>query len=176
MNVGDEYSGRSRKRGHRHFRDAHVSISGPAGRRSRDYFRRGLELFDDEASRSPRFVTKADGDARWPSCRAAPIRSNNASALIYFTGVTLARKRCYITTPYFIPDRADDPPRWSRRRARRCSRARPSTCLVGLPGRRRFKTTRRRGESACSPQYFASIVHLRTIGLIEARFLPKRPI
>ena len=37
---------------------------------------------------------------------SGPDQERNASRLVYFAGIASARERCYLTSPYFIPDEA----------------------------------------------------------------------
>ena len=115
MNIGDEYSGRSRRRGDQHFRDTHLEIEGAAARCFRQVF---LEdwMF---ASDSPLDLshTNQDGAAIGreadPSATAVvsaipsgPDQTHNASWHVYFAAIAMARERLFLTSPYFIPDPA----------------------------------------------------------------------
>ncbi len=107
MNVGDEYSGRSKRKGAQHFRDSHLRIEGPAARYFAEIFAEdwkfavGEQLDDSspEALDSPR-----SGTAEVCPLPSGPDQEWNTSALTYFAGITGARKNCFLTTPYFVPD------------------------------------------------------------------------
>lgn len=109
MNVGDEYSGRSRLRGGQHFRDSHLRIQGSAVRYFAQVFVEdwlfavGEPLSLPAASAEPAVVAGSSLVCPLPS---GPDQRLNASAHAYFAGIMTARKTCYLTTPYFAPDEA----------------------------------------------------------------------
>lgn len=106
MNIGDEYSGSRRRRRLGPWRDTHLRIRGPA---VRDLALTFAEDWD--------FAT---GERILPADRAQPIpgassiiavipsgpdqENLNATGYAYFAAITSAQSRCYLTSPYFVPD------------------------------------------------------------------------
>ena len=111
MNVGDEYAGGSwiapgsgRGRRNRPWHDAHLRIEGPA-------------VFD-LATVFAEDWTFASGERLVPSSIPLPVRGGsvvavlpsgpdqdaNANAHVYFAALSGALERCWLTTPYFVPD------------------------------------------------------------------------
>jgi cardiolipin synthase len=107
MNVGDQYSGRSRRRGARHFRDTHLEVAGPAvadlGRIFREdwAYATGGDATLPEPPSVPAPIDRGSAVAVLPS---GPDQELNASGMVYFNGVAAARERVFLTSPYFIPD------------------------------------------------------------------------
>lgn len=105
MNVGDEYSGRSRLRGEQHFLDSHLEVRGPA-------VRAFLNVFADDWSFATGVVLEisderahtAYGGAVVAALPSGPDDEDNASACAYFEAITSSRRSCFLTTPYFVPD------------------------------------------------------------------------
>jgi cardiolipin synthase len=105
INVGDEYRGRAAP-----WRDTHLSLEGPAARQLAHVFaedwsfatKEHVDAPDDEPGR-PR------GDAVVSVVKSGPDIDGPAREAIhrlFFAAITLARSRVYVTTPYFVPDRA----------------------------------------------------------------------
>jgi len=105
INVGDEYRG---ARGP--WRDTHLAVHGPAAAALAHVFeqdwtfatRRELAGLDDPPRRE-------HGDATVAIVRSGPdIRGTERETIhrVFFSAITIARSRVYVTTPYFIPDRA----------------------------------------------------------------------
>ncbi|HVP68220.1 MAG TPA: cardiolipin synthase [Anaeromyxobacteraceae bacterium] len=107
MNVGDEYSGRARRRGLAHFRDSHLAIEGPAVGDLSSIFAEDWHLATGQRV-APRVspVPVAGGDARVAVIPSGPDQDYNATGMVYFASIGSARRRCWITTPYFVPDGA----------------------------------------------------------------------
>lgn len=107
MNVGDEYSGRSRRKGKQHFLDSHLALRGPsvgdlAQTFAEDwYFATGAEL-----ARPERPAPVPGQDSVVAIVPSGPDQEHNATGLIYFSGAVTARRRMWLTSPYFIPDEA----------------------------------------------------------------------
>jgi len=105
MNVGDEYSGRARRKGAQHFHDTHLEVRGPAvldlARTFAEdwWFATGEDLSVAHMP-SPRGV----GEAIVAVVPSGPDQTLNAHALVTFAGVATAHRRCYLSSPYFIPD------------------------------------------------------------------------
>jgi len=111
MNVGDDYAGGSwiatgsrRGRRNRPWHDAHLRLEGPA-------------VFD-LATVFAEDWTFASGERLVPSSIPLPSRDGsvvavlpsgpdqtaNANAHVYFSALSGALERCWLTTPYFVPD------------------------------------------------------------------------
>jgi len=103
MNVGDEYSGRARRRGAWHFRDAHLSLAGPAVADLALVFADDWSFAAGDEPALPPAAPPGDG-AMVALVPSGPDQLVNASGLVYFTGIATARRRCWLTTPYFVPD------------------------------------------------------------------------
>lgn len=103
MNVGDEYSGRARRRGAVHFRDAHLVLSGPAVADVAQVFADDWSFATREEPALPAPAPPGEGSVVGlvPS---GPDQRVNASGLVYFAGIATARRSCWLTTPYFVPD------------------------------------------------------------------------
>ncbi len=111
MNVGDEYAGGSwisagTGRGHRNrpWHDAHLRLEGPAVFDLATVFAEDWTFASGERlvpSSIP--LPSADGSvvAVLPS---GPDQTANANAHIYFAALSGALERCWLTTPYFVPD------------------------------------------------------------------------
>lgn len=106
MNVGDEYSGRSRLKGDQHFRDSHLHIEGPAVRHFAEVFIEDWSFAAGEALEPPAVTAEVTGTALVCPLPSGPDQRWNASAHAFFGGIMSARKTCYLTTPYFAPDEA----------------------------------------------------------------------
>lgn len=105
MNIGDEYLGGNPKFGY--WRDTHVRVEGDAVYFLQNtfltdwYFASGValseskyypELHNIESKQSVQVVT------------SGPDEHMDAILQVYFTAITTAKQRVYITTPYFVPD------------------------------------------------------------------------
>lgn len=104
MNVGDEYSGRSKRRGGQHFRDTHLAIEGPAVRQYAELFVEDWKFATDEALTIADRPRSAPGSSIVCPLPSGPDQILNASAHVFFAGIMSARSRCFLTTPYFVPD------------------------------------------------------------------------
>jgi cardiolipin synthase len=106
MNIGDEYSGRARRRGSLHFKDTHLRLEGPCVQHLEEVFREdwlfasGQEL---AASKTPPLPC-ADHTARVAVVPSGPDQERNASHLLYFAVIARAQNSIRLTSPYFVPD------------------------------------------------------------------------
>lgn len=105
MNVGDEYSGRGRRKGLRHYLDSHLAIRGPAAGDLARVFAEDWAFATGTVPSEPPPAAPA-GDSVVGVVPSGPDQQPNANALVCFAGVASARSRCYLTSPYFIPDEA----------------------------------------------------------------------
>ncbi|MBK6940039.1 MAG: cardiolipin synthase [Planctomycetes bacterium] len=104
MNVGNEYSGRVRRRGDLLFRDSHVQIDGPAVADLAQVFREDWAFATGEALDPPQFCGVPQGAARVGIVPSGPDQSVNANSMVYFASINAARQHVSLTSPYFIPD------------------------------------------------------------------------
>jgi cardiolipin synthase len=105
MNVGEEYSGgRGRKRVAA-WRDTLLVLEGPAAGAFAEVFAEDWSFATgtEEILEVSRDATGSNGSlvAVLPS---GPDQEANAARLAYFAGITSAVSRCWIASPYFIPD------------------------------------------------------------------------
>jgi cardiolipin synthase len=106
MNVGDEYSGRARRRGTLHFSDTHLCLAGPCVDDLEEVFAEDWYFATGETLALPERQGVMPGNACVAIVPSGPDQSLNASHLSYFTGITSARRSVWLTSPYFIPDEA----------------------------------------------------------------------
>ncbi|TLM69193.1 MAG: cardiolipin synthase [Deltaproteobacteria bacterium] len=106
MNVGDEYSGRARRRGTLHFSDTHLRLEGPCVADLEEVFAEDWKFATGESPDYPDRQIVARGNARIAIVPSGPDQLRNASQLNYFAGITSARRSVWLTSPYFIPDEA----------------------------------------------------------------------
>lgn len=107
MNVGDEYSGRARRRGEQHFRDTHLALRGPAVRDLALIFAEDWSFATEEPlALPPRPAPLPQGAALVGIVPSGPDQRHNASGLAYFACMSSASERLYLSSPYFIPDEA----------------------------------------------------------------------
>lgn len=109
FNVGDQYLGRKKKFGH--WRDTHLKVSGSAV-----YYLQAHFLLDWNASavKEPMAVTKRlyfpdleeslQGDTNMQIVTSGPDSDDEQIKMGYIRLIQLAKKRCWIQTPYLIPD------------------------------------------------------------------------
>ena len=106
MNVGDEYSGRSRRRGERFFRDTHLELRGPVVQGLTQAFAEDWFFSTREplALDEPQAPAAAAGTAGVAILTSGPDQEWNVSSHALFATIAKARQRLWIATPYFIPD------------------------------------------------------------------------
>jgi cardiolipin synthase len=105
MNVGDEYSGARRHARDLPWRDTLLVLEGPAAAALAEVF---AEDWCFATSTEEMLEISAPAPSEAGSLVAVlpsgPDQEANANRLAYFAGITLAVSRCWITSPYFIPD------------------------------------------------------------------------
>ena len=106
MNVGDEYSGRARRRGTLHFSDTHLRLEGPCVDDLEEVFAQDWQFATGEPLDLPLRQEERPGGATVAVVPSGPDQLRNASQLNYFTGITSAQRSVWLTSPYFIPDEA----------------------------------------------------------------------
>jgi cardiolipin synthase len=121
MNVGDEYSGRRRREGVQTFRDSHLELRGPSVHELALAFVEDWSFAAGETlALPPRPRTHAPrkgGETAMTASSAArsigtvvaivpsgPDQEHNSSAYVHFAAIASARKRVFLTSPYFIPN------------------------------------------------------------------------
>jgi len=108
MNIGNQYSGRlKRKKKETLFRDTHLKLQGPA-------IGDLLQIFMEDWKFATGHTLKYQYTPSSPTEKGQSVvavvpsgpdqKHYNASSLVYFVGITSAKKYCYLSTPYFIPD------------------------------------------------------------------------
>ncbi len=105
MNVGDEYSGRGRRRGLHHFHDTHLVLEGPAAYALARTFAEDWAFATDEpldVEFDPR--PAEGGEAVVAALPSGPDQPFNASQVTYTTAIARARHRVFLSSAYFVPD------------------------------------------------------------------------
>jgi cardiolipin synthase A/B len=111
MNIGDEYFRRRRRHraaARQPYRDTHLRLRGPCLEALARTFAEDWNFAAEEKLDLPRPPPPAANGlgsivAVVPS---GPHQEYNASQYAYFAAISSARRRVYLTTPYFIPDDA----------------------------------------------------------------------
>lgn len=106
MNMGNEYSGRfRRKKGSVFFRDTHLALQGPAVADLAQTFAEDWAFATGDTLICPDPSNSVEGGTSIVTVvPSGPDQKYNASSLVYFAGITSAQRYCYISSPYFIPD------------------------------------------------------------------------
>ncbi|MCS6898984.1 MAG: cardiolipin synthase [Myxococcales bacterium] len=106
MNIGDEYRSRNPEIGH--WRDTHARVRGPAALRLQEIFAEDWHFATGEdCMLEPRTVhVEPRGDVLVEVLESGPDRTAETIYYRIFVAITRAEKRVWLTTPYFIPDRA----------------------------------------------------------------------
>jgi len=104
LNIGDEYLGENKRLGH--WRDSSLRVEGPAVESLQRIF---IEDWDFAAGESLEggayFQAAADaGDEQVQVIQSGPDQEVKAIREIYFAAVFKARRRLWITSPYYVPD------------------------------------------------------------------------
>jgi cardiolipin synthase len=105
INIGDEYLGKDPELGY--WRDTNIQVTGPAASHlqlifAEDWYYVTGELLTKAYVKPP--PQDVEGGGIVQIVPSGPDRSRNQIAHLYFTAITSARKRLFITTPYFVPD------------------------------------------------------------------------
>ncbi len=107
MNIGDEYSGRARRRGRESFRDTHLRLHGPAVADLSQIFVEDWAYATGETLEPPkRSALSSSGTSAVAIVPSGPDQDLNATQLVYFTAINAARSRLWLASPYFIPEEA----------------------------------------------------------------------
>jgi cardiolipin synthase len=108
-NVGVEYLGQSARFGH--WRDTHIEVRGPAVAAIQWSFIQDWHWATDEILEPPWSCTAAPGDGAASAERGnvmvlptSPARDVSICSLMLLAAISAARRRVWITSPYFVPD------------------------------------------------------------------------
>jgi len=106
MNIGDEYRGLDPAIGH--WRDTQARVCGPAALRLQEIFAEDWHFSTGERCNGERFLITPDqpGSVLVEVIESGPDRTAEAIYRRLFVAITRANHRVWLTTPYFIPDRA----------------------------------------------------------------------
>ncbi|HKB70032.1 MAG TPA: cardiolipin synthase [Thermoanaerobaculia bacterium] len=106
MNIGDEYSGHRGRRAVRAWRDTLLVLEGPAAGALAEVFAEDWSFATgtEEILDAPRQAEAESGGSLVSILPSGPDQEANAARLAYFAGITSAVSRCWIASPYFIPD------------------------------------------------------------------------
>jgi cardiolipin synthase len=106
VNIGDEYTGRKQRVGP--WRDSHIHIQGPAVNHLQEIFAEDWHFTTGEDLISEHWYPEQQpaGDLMVQIIASGPDTETMPIQRIFFTAITSAQDRIYLTTPYFIPDQA----------------------------------------------------------------------
>ncbi|MBW2730770.1 MAG: cardiolipin synthase [Deltaproteobacteria bacterium] len=106
VNIGDEYTGRQKRTGA--WRDTHLRVEGTATAHLQEIFAEDWHFATGrEPSEQGWFPHVSPcGAARVHIVASGPDTDTQPLQRIFFSAVTLAKERVYLTTPYFVPDQA----------------------------------------------------------------------
>ena len=106
LNIGDEYQGRKKK--YAPWRDTHMRAEGPAAWRLQEIFAEDWFFATDEDLIEPRYFPplQPEGEDLIQVVESGPDQPYETIHTVFFTAITEAQERVYITTPYFVPDAA----------------------------------------------------------------------
>lgn len=104
MNVGDDYLGKDPKMGN--WRDTHLRLEGDAVYDLQYVFLKDWKLAAGDWLSHPRFFPEhhCSGEEAVLIVASGPDGAVDGSQEMFFGALTAARKRIWITSPYFIPD------------------------------------------------------------------------
>ena len=110
MNVGDEYAGggsrsaRSGAKARRPWHDAHLRVEGPAVFDLATVFAEDWTFAAEDRLVPASIPLPVPGGSVVAVLPSGPDQTANANAHTYFSALSGALERCWLTTPYFIPD------------------------------------------------------------------------
>ena len=111
MNIGDEYalgsriaSGSGKGGRNRPWRDAHLRVEGPAVFDLATVFAEDWTFAAGEHLVPSSIPLPAGGGSVVAVLPSGPDQTANANAHTYFAALSGAHERCWLTTPYFVPD------------------------------------------------------------------------
>jgi cardiolipin synthase len=106
LNIGDEYQGRKKK--YAPWRDTHMQVEGPAAWRLQEIFAEDWFFATDEDLVDPDHFPELESveEELVQVVDSGPDQPNENIHAVFFTAITEAQEKVYITTPYFVPDPA----------------------------------------------------------------------
>jgi cardiolipin synthase len=106
INIGDEYRGRRKK--HPVWRDTHMMLQGPAVQQLQEVFAEDWFFAANENITEYRYFPDviSAGNQIVQIIASGPDYNLEAIQKIFFTAISSAQQRVYITTPYLVPDQA----------------------------------------------------------------------
>lgn len=107
MNIGDEYVGQ-KKGAIAQWRDTHLRICGPAVAHLQEVFTEDWHFCTGEDINQERYYPdqQAAGKQLVQIIASGPDSGEQSMQRVFFTAITSARSRIWLTTPYFVPDEA----------------------------------------------------------------------
>jgi cardiolipin synthase len=104
LNIGDEYLGKNKRLGH--WRDTSVMVEGPAVESLQRTFIEDWDFAAGESLEGGAYYRAASGagDDVVQVITSGPDQEVKAIREIYFAAIFKARRRLWITTPYYVPD------------------------------------------------------------------------
>lgn len=106
MNIGDDYLGKDPKMGY--WRDTHLRLEGDAVYHLQYVFLKDWRLAAGDSMSHPRFFPAhaVSSQAAVQIVASGPDGAIDTTQEMYFASLCAAKKRIWITSPYFIPDPA----------------------------------------------------------------------
>ncbi|MGH9442301.1 MAG: cardiolipin synthase, partial [Thermoanaerobaculia bacterium] len=106
MNIGNEYSGSRGRSRQKPWRDTLLILHGPAAGQLGEVFAEDWSFAtgSEELLDVPKAAEAPEGRSLVAVLPSGPDQEANANRLGYFAGITSAVSRCFIASPYFIPD------------------------------------------------------------------------
>jgi len=108
LNIGDEYLGKNRRLGF--WRDTHIKVEGEAVYNLQSIFFRDWEFLCNEEIEFRKYFPKLNqyGEKLVQITASGPDSDWESILQAYFTMISTAEKRIWITTPYLVPDESID--------------------------------------------------------------------
>ncbi len=103
MNIGDEYSGAARRRV-KAWRDSHLMLRGPAVHDLAEIFAEDWYFQTGQTLELPSPSACPGASSIVAALPSGPDQPTNTHGMVYFSGIGAATTRCYLTSPYFVPD------------------------------------------------------------------------
>ncbi len=106
MNIGNEYSGSRGRRKQKAWRDTLLVLRGPAASQLGEVFAEDWSFAtgSEELLDIPEAAAAEEDGCLVAVLPSGPDQEANANRLGYFAGITASVSRCFIASPYFIPD------------------------------------------------------------------------